>query len=243
MLIQTHNVNLAHDEDIVLRNVDFQIDRGEIVTIVGPNGSGKSTLVRALVGALRPGTGTIQRKPGLKIGYVPQKLALDQSMPMTVARFLGLPGRAAPTDTHDLLAKVGLSDLSQTQIAALSGGQLRRVMLARALRGRPDILVLDEPTSGMDQTATADFYRLIEQLRTETGTAVLLVSHDLHVVMSASDRVVCLNGHVCCEGQPEIVSSAPEYRALFGHGTGGTMALYRHDHDHSHDDQGGHAHD
>ncbi len=241
MLIETKGMILRLGGKVILRDVDFRIARGEIVTIVGPNGSGKSTLVRAMVGALKPTGGSIKRQAGLKIGYVPQTLRLETTMPMAVARFLGLPGRRAADDAAQALAQVGLGDVGQMQITTLSGGQLQRVMLARALRGAPDILVLDEPTNGLDHPGTAAFYRLIEAVRQTTGAAVVMVSHDLHVVMAASDRVICLNGHICCEGRPEVVSSAPEYRALFGYGTGGALALYRHDHDHSHDSHKGPA--
>ncbi|NCU21520.1 ATP-binding cassette domain-containing protein, partial [Candidatus Falkowbacteria bacterium] len=141
------------------------------------------------------------------------------------------------------LSRTGVAGLETRQMARLSGGQFQRVLLARALLARPDILILDEPTQGLDQPGIAAFYRLLEEVRRETGAAVLLVSHDLHVVMSASDRVICLNGHVCCQGTPRVVSAAPEYRALFGLGTGGALALYQHVHDHDHDQDEGHGHD
>lgn len=226
----------------VLLGVDFSIDRGEIVTIVGPNGSGKSTLLRALIGALPPAAGRITRAPGLRIGYVPQRLAIDPTLPMTVGRFLSLPVRRRPDETAAALARAGVPQLEQRQMADLSGGQFQRVLLARALLERPDILILDEATQGLDQPGSAAFYRQIEEVRRDLGCAVLMVSHELHVVMAASDRVVCLNGHVCCEGRPEAVASAPEYRALFGTGTQGALALYRHDHNHSHDGDCDHAH-
>lgn len=222
----------------VLRDVNLSLQQGEIVTIVGPNGSGKSTLLRAIIGAVSPDQGQVRRKPGLRIGYVPQKLAIDGAMPITVARFLSLPRRHAPADISAMLTRLGAGGLESRQMTQLSGGQFQRVLLARALMSRPDILILDEPTQGLDQPGIAGFYRLIEEIRQELGCAVLLVSHDLHVVMSASDRVICLNGHICCEGTPHVVSNAPEYRALFGLGTGGALALYQHVHDHGHD----HAH-
>lgn len=219
----------------VLRDVDFAVAPGEIVTVVGPNGSGKSTLLRALIGALPPAAGRVARAPGLRIGYVPQRLHLDPTLPLTVGRFLDLPERRPAAARAKALTRVGLaSDIAVRQLSELSGGQFQRALLARALLGVPQCLILDEPTQGLDQPATAAFYRLIETVRAETGAAVLMVSHDLHVVMAASDRVICLNGHVCCEGTPTVVSAAPEYRALFGEGTGGAMALYQHHHDHSH---------
>ena len=234
-LISTQGMSVRYDGAPVLEHVDFAIEPGEIVTVVGPNGSGKSTLIRALLGVLTPTQGTIARKPGLRIGYVPQKLTLDATLPITVSRFLSLPDRQSDAVIARVLDRVGASGLELQQLATLSGGQLQRVLLARALLTMPDILILDEPTQGLDQPGMAEFYRLIEQLRQEIGCAVLLVSHDLHVVMSASDRVICLNGHVCCEGTPHVVRAAPEYRALFGHGTGGALALYQHEHDHEHD--------
>jgi zinc transport system ATP-binding protein len=219
--------------------VDFTINQGEIVTIVGPNGSGKSSLLRALIGALPPAKGAVKRAPGLNIGYVPQKLQIDATLPMTALRFLNLPKRQDPARIDAALTQAGVADLAHRQMTGLSGGQFQRVLLARALLGRPDILILDEPTQGLDQPGAASFYRQIEQVRADLGIAIVMVSHDLHVVMAASDRVLCLNGHVCCEGTPQVVAEAPAYRALFGSGTHGALALYRHEHHHSHD----HDHD
>ena len=219
----------------VLHGVDLAVHPGEIVTIVGPNGSGKSTLLRALIGAVPPSAGRIARAPRLRVGYVPQSLRIDATLPLTVARFLRLPRRRAPEEIAEALHAAGLPDLHDRPMTDLSGGQFQRVLLARALLERPDLLLLDEPTQGLDQPGSAAFYRRIEEVRRETGCAIFMVSHELHVVMSASDRVICLNGHICCEGAPAQVASAPEYRALFGTGTRGALALYRHDHDHSHD--------
>ncbi|SDJ00537.1 metal ABC transporter ATP-binding protein [Lutimaribacter saemankumensis] len=226
----------------VLSGVDFAIERGEIVTIVGPNGSGKSTFLRALIGAQPLNSGRIVRAHGLRIGYVPQRLHIDPTLPMTVARFLSLPRRRGAADVSRALERVAVPHLEGRQMADLSGGQFQRVLLARALLEAPDLLILDEATQGLDQPGSAAFYRLIEELRQDLGCAVLMVSHELHVVMAASDRVICLNGHVCCQGTPEIVASAPEYRALFGTGTQGALALYRHDHNHSHEGDCDHAH-
>ena len=224
----------------VLHDVSLRLEAGEIVTILGPNGSGKSTLLRALIGILPLAVGQVTRAAGLTVGYVPQRLAIDQSMPLTARRFLSLPKRRSRAEGEAVLARVGMLDVADRQMTGLSGGQFQRVLLARALIGAPDVLILDEPTQGLDQPGEAAFYRLIEDVRRETGAAVLMVSHDLHVVMSASDRVICLNGHICCEGTPRVVSNAPEYRALFGLGTLGALALYQHDHDHDH--SGAHDH-
>lgn len=237
-LIATEKMTLSYGCAPVLTNVDFAIEPGEIVTVVGPNGSGKSTLIRALLGVVRPSSGRVVRKAGLRIGYVPQKLTIDATLPLTVTRFLSLPVRRSADAICRVLAWIGAPGIEGRAIADLSGGQLQRVLLARAMMGDPEILILDEATQGLDQRGEAVFYQLIEGVRRDLGCAVLMVSHDLHVVMSASDRVICLNGHVCCEGTPKVVSEAPEYRALFGHGTGGALALYRHEHDHDHE----HAH-
>lgn len=221
--------------DTVLHGVDFRIQRQEIVTVVGPNGSGKSSLVRALLGHMQLAAGRVARLPGLRIGYVPQRVQIDNAMPMTVRRFLSLPRRVDDALAAAALARTGVEGVERRQLTQLSGGQFQRVLLARALLHDPQLLVLDEPTQGLDQPGIVGFYKLIEDVRRETGAAVLMVSHDLLVVMRASDRVICLNGHICCEGSPQHVSAAPEYRALFGADAAGTLALYRHQHDHDHD--------
>lgn len=223
-LIDAKDIALIRDGQRILNHVDFCISAGEIVTIVGPNGSGKTSLLRLLLGALSPTHGKISRKPNLKVGYVPQKMNVRQNLPMTVQRFLRLPTKVSVKDIQSALEMAGADGLSDRQMNALSGGgQFQRVLLARATLGRPDILMLDEPTQGLDQPGSAMFYRQIETVRDTLGCAILMVSHELHVVMSASDRVICLNGHVCCEGTPDVVSSAPAYRELFGSGTGGCI--------------------
>jgi zinc transport system ATP-binding protein len=246
-LIEARGLSLAYGRGApVLQGVDFALQAGEIVTIVGPNGSGKSSFLRALLGILPPRAGRVTRAPGLRLGYVPQRLHLDPNLPLSVARFLRLLRPLTAEQIAALLARVGVPGIEGRGMDTLSGGQFQRVLLAQALAGRPQVLALDEPTQGLDQPGIAAFYRLIEDVRREMGCAVLSVSHDLHVVMAASDRVICLNGHICCQGTPSVVSAAPEYRALFGFGTGGALALYRHDHDHSHEggghEGGGHDH-
>lgn len=248
-LVSLQDLSVRLGAQDVLHAVSLDIEPGEIVTIVGPNGSGKSTLLRTILGAVQPRSGRVQQRQGLKVGYVPQKLHVDPTMPVSVARFLGLPRRRSHEEVAQALQHAGLPDLHDRPLSVLSGGQFQRVLLARAILDDPDLLLLDEPTQGLDQPGSAAFYRQIEALRDELGCAVVMVSHELHVVMSASDRVICLNGHICCSGTPEIVASAPEYRALFGTGTGGALAIYRHDHDHSHDagasphDHAHHQHD
>lgn len=233
-LVQLDNVSLTLGGRQVLDQVSLTLEPGEIVTIVGPNGSGKSSLMKVIIGALQPQRGRVRRQKGLRIGYVPQKLHIDPTLPLTVRRFLSLPKRVSDDAAHAALHEAGAGHLCHHQMTDLSGGQFQRVLLARALLSEPELLILDEATQGLDQPGSADFYSQIETLRREKGCAVLMVSHELHVVMAASDRVVCLNGHVCCHGAPEHVASAPEYRALFGTGTHGALALYRHDHNHDH---------
>lgn len=242
-LITLTNIGVRLGGHQALSHVDFSIDKGEIVTVVGPNGSGKTTLLRTIIGAQKTSSGTIERAKGLRVGYVPQSLSIDMTLPLTVRRFLSLPLRHSGAAMEAALIQAGVEGLLNRQMSALSGGQFQRVLLARALLKKPDLLILDEPTTGLDQPGSASLYRQIEQVRTTLGTAILMVSHELHVVMSASDRVICLNGHVCCHGTPEIVASAPEYRALFGTGTQGALALYRHDHDHHHHSHADHSHE
>ena len=233
------NMSLSHSGKIVLSDIDLTIARAEIVTIVGPNGSEKSTLLRGLIGALCPSTGLVIRKKDSKIGYVPQKLEINAALPLTVRRFLDLPNRVTQADAIAALQTAGVADHADAQMANLSGGQFQRVLLARALLIKSDVLILDEATQGLDQPGSAAFYRQIEAVRQDLNCAVIMVSHDLHVVIAASDRVLCLNGHICCQESPDIVASAPEYRALFGSGTQGALALYRHEHTH---DQHDHSH-
>lgn len=234
-LIAAQDVTVRLGGATILSNVTLSLSEGEIVTIVGPNGSGKSTLLKTLLGAVTPASGTVRTAPGLRVGYVPQKLHIDPTLPLPVLRFLSLPKPVPEPVAMTALDRTGVAALCDSQVADLSGGQMQRVLLARAILHDPQLLVLDEATQGLDQAGSAAFYRLIEELREDLGCAVLMVSHELHVVMAASDRVICLNGHVCCEGAPAHVATAPEYRALFGSGTQGALALYRHEHNHSHD--------
>lgn len=241
-LVDIRGLSVSYGGNTVLHDVDFSVEPGEIVTVVGPNGSGKSTLLRAIIGAVHPSAGTITERQGLRIGYVPQRLHIDPTLPMTVRRFLGLPRRVHNAEAQAALEEAGVGGLAARQMSDLSGGQFQRVLLARALLNRPELLILDEATQGLDQPGSAAFYRQIEEVRQHLGCAVIMVSHELHVVMAASDRVICLNGHICCEGEPEHVASAPEYRALFGTGTQGALALYRHEHGHTHDHTHSHDH-
>lgn len=241
-LIELKDLSVAYGSSEVLSDVSLRVNQGEILTIVGPNGSGKTTLFRALIGSVNPSSGWIIRDKDLKIGYVPQRLHIGTTLPITVERFLRIQKNSALISCQQALEKAGIQELAQKQVSDLSGGQFQRVMLASALLAEPNLLLLDEATQGLDQLGSADFYRQIEKVRTETNCAVIMISHELHVVMSTSDRVICLNGHICCEGTPEIVTSDPEYHALFGTGTDGQLALYRHHHNHVHDENCSHDH-
>lgn len=228
MLISSHGLSVKFGSHLILDNINISVSQGEIVTIVGPNGSGKSTLLKTLIGAISPISGHIKRSESLKIGYVPQRLHIDETLPMTVYRFLTLPLRHSKSRIKQALEQAGVANLETQQLRSLSGGQLQRVLLARALLEQPSLLLLDEATQGLDQRGTVDFYQQIDAIRKQTGCAVIMVSHDLHVVMRRTDRVICLNGHVCCEGVPEKVSASPEYKALFGLDDEDVLDVYRH---------------
>ncbi|MCP9340231.1 zinc ABC transporter ATP-binding protein ZnuC [Stutzerimonas xanthomarina] len=233
-LIRLENIHVRFARQAVLEGAELRVHRGEIVTLIGPNGAGKTTLVRAVLGLLKPDSGTVWRKPKLRVGYMPQKLHVDPTLPLSVLRFLRLvPGvdRAAALAA---LNEVGAEHVIDSPLQSVSGGEMQRVLLARALLRQPELLVLDEPVQGVDVAGQAELYRLIGRLRERYGCGVLMVSHDLHLVMSATDQVVCLNRHVCCSGHPEQVSADPAFVELFGQDAR-SLAVYHHQHDHSHD--------
>ncbi|MGE0628132.1 MAG: ATP-binding cassette domain-containing protein [Hyphomicrobiaceae bacterium] len=234
-LISARGVSLTRSGRTLLEDIDFDISAGEIVTVIGPNGSGKTTLVRVLLGLIAPDTGEIRRHPDLRVGYAPQRFDVDQAIPMTVERFLRLGTPASDQMIAKVLDEVGTSGKGGRQISNLSGGEFQRVLLARALLRKPTLLVLDEPVRGVDYIGEADLYDLIGRLRDTHGLGVLLISHDLHVVMARSTRVVCVNRHVCCSGVPQAVARHPEYVRLFGQEAAGAFAIYQHEHDHRHD--------
>ncbi len=238
-LISAHGIGHRFAGRVVLEDIDLAVHAGEIVTLIGPNGSGKSTLVRVALGLIVPDTGAVERRDGLRIGYMPQSLSVDRTLPLTVRRFLAMARRRGRHDIDAALAEVGVGYAAEFGFQDLSGGEAKRVMLARALLQDPDLLVLDEPTASMDIAGQSAFYDLIRDIRDRRRCGVLLVSHDLHLVMAATDFVLCLNRHICCSGTPEAVNRHPEYLALFGASAAGAVGVYAHAHDHGHD----HGHD
>ncbi len=235
-LVALYDVGMRFQGHDVLTGVNLQIDPGEIVTLIGPNGAGKTTLVRIILGLQQPTSGQRVIKKGLRIGYMPQKLHIDETMPLTVDRFLRLTG-CRLTAINDALARTGVVRVLHSPLQSLSGGELQRVLLARALLHKPQLLVLDEPVQGVDVTGQKELYQLITDIRDESkgreNCAVLMVSHDLHVVMASTDIVICINHHVCCYGHPQQVKHDPAYLQLFGR-EADELAVYTHHHDHLH---------
>lgn len=218
----------------LVRGVDMSVEPGEIVTLIGPNGSGKSTTAKMALGIMKPDEGRVERRGSLVVGYVPQTLAIDWTMPLTVNRFMHLTGRVSEDGVARALTATGIDHLRHAEVRTLSGGEFQRVMLARAMARKPDLLVLDEPVQGVDFAGEIALYDLIKRIRDDFQCGVLLISHDLHVVMAATDRVICLNGHVCCSGTPKAVASSEAYQTLFGDRATATLAIYEHHHDHTH---------
>ena len=219
----------------VLDRVSIEIGRGEIVSLIGPNGAGKTTAARALLRLIRPDSGVVHHAPDAVVGYVPQRIAPDALLPITVRNFLAMARRRARADLAQALEEVGTTPVIDRQLSSLSGGEFRRVLLARALLRDPDLLILDEPIQQVDFRGQLAMYQLIGRLRDRRGCGILVVSHDLHLVMGATDRVICINGHVCCAGEPDAVSRHPDYIALFGPRAATALAVYTHAHDHRHD--------
>ncbi len=234
-LLEAEGITVEFGDRRVLERVDLAVRGGEIVTLIGPNGAGKSTLVRVVLGHLKPGAGVVRRRPGLTIGYLPQRFGFEATLPLTVRGFLDLPKPRPKARLLSALAEVGVAETLDRAVQALSGGELQRLLLARALLREPDLLVLDEPLQGVDFGGQIALFQLIAEVRRRRGCGVLMVSHDLHLVMAGTDRVVCLNRHVCCSGAPDSVSRHPEYLSLFGPKAAEGLAVYAHDHDHKHE--------
>jgi len=233
-LVSLKNAGSKQAGSWLVRGVDLSVDEGEIVTLIGPNGSGKSTTAKLAIGVINPSEGDVFRSKSLRVGYVPQKLLVDWTLPLSVKRLMSLTSNPSVTEIENALKLVGASHLLHAQVQGLSGGEFQRVLLARAIARKPNLLVLDEPVQGVDFAGEIALYELISQIRDELGCGILLISHDLHLVMAATDTVVCLNGHVCCRGSATAVAASPEYRELFGARAADALAVYAHQHDHVH---------
>lgn len=234
MLVTLENAGIFRSDRWLVRGVSMRVDPGEIVTLIGPNGSGKSTTAKLALGVLQTDEGTAHRKADLRASYVPQKLDVNWTLPLSVTRFLQLTNRAEKRQMAMALDATDTAHLAQAQMSHLSGGEFQRVMLARAILREPEFLVLDEPVQGVDFNGEIALYQMIEDIRNRLGCGVLLISHDLHVVMSTTDKVICLNGHVCCSGTPATVMVSDEFKSLFGPRASAGLALYQHHHDHEH---------
>ena len=233
-LISLKNAGFFRSGRWLVRGVNLTVNSGEILTLIGPNGSGKSTTAKMAIGVSKPDEGTSYKRQGLKISYVPQKISIDWTLPIKVNRFMNLTGQIRRKESDEALSLTGAKHLAKSDVRTLSGGEFQRVLLARAIACKPDLIVLDEPVQGVDFNGEIEIYELIRNIRDEMKCGVLLISHDLHVVMAATDRVICLNGHVCCSGTPMTVANSKEYKALFGARAVSGLALYEHRHDHQH---------
>ena len=234
-LIRTENVSIVRKGRWLLDRVSLEINPGEFVTVVGPNGAGKSLLLHAAMGLIKADEGNVRRKEGLRIGYMPQRFTPEATLPLTVTRFLMLARGADKKAVADMLALCGASGYAERALHVLSGGELQRVLLARALLNNPDILILDEPAQNLDIGGELSFYRLLDEVYRERGCAVLMVSHDLHMVMASTSKVICLFHHVCCSGEPSVVTKDPEFTALFGNDMAKMVSVYQHTHHHDHE--------
>lgn len=231
--LQAHNICVSYGDQQILNDVSLELKQSEIVTLIGPNGAGKTSLIRVLLGLMKPSKGYVERSQGLHIAYVPQKVSLRDTLPLRVRDFLSLAKKYPDQKLLDVLNEVQISHLVDKAIQNISGGELQRVLLARALLKDPNVLILDEPAKGVDIVGQQLLYSIIRNIRDKHRCSVLMVSHDLHLVMAATDKVICLNSHVCCTGHPDDVSEHPEYIKLFGTALDG-LAVYAHHHDHEH---------
>ena len=234
-LISATAISKSFGDREILHNIDLNVYPGQILTLIGPNGAGKTTLVRILLGLLSADSGTIKRQASLRIGYMPQKVAMEATLPLTVLRFLKLARFRGQNEIKTKLKLLKIDHLKDRQLVSISGGELQRVLLARALLRDPHLLILDEPAQGVDLAGQIELYQLIGEIRRQQDCGVIMISHDLHLVMSATDEVICLNHHVCCHGKPEHVSNDPAYLDLFGAEASRDLAVYTHHHDHEHD--------
>jgi zinc transport system ATP-binding protein len=234
-LITTHKLGLTIGNRKILDGVNMAVREREIVTIIGPNGAGKSTLVKMMLGLIAPSSGTIEQRANLRVGYVPQRFPASSNVPLSVRRLMTLTQNVNDAELEKALDETGIAHLVNARVSDLSGGEVQRALLARALLRQPELLVLDEPVQAVDFTGEVKLYELISKIRKSRGCGILMVSHDLHMVMAESDRVICLNSHICCEGKPSAVQKDPEFIKLFGPTAAKMIAAYAHHHDHDHE--------
>ncbi len=237
LLVKVSDAGLYKNGKWLVKGVNLNITKGKIVTLIGPNGSGKTTTAKIALGLYKNIEGTVERLTN-KISYVPQKVSIDWTLPVRVIDFMVLTQDLQDQEINDALNLTGVEHLKNNNLRELSGGEFQRVLLARAIAKKPDLLVLDEPVQGVDFTGEVELYALIKKISETLQCGILLISHDLHVVMSATDYVVCLNGHVCCSGTPVAVAQNKEYKELFGEKSSQLLSLYEHEHDHVHDSDG-----
>ena len=237
ILVKLKNAGFRIKNKWLVQSVSFQVKKGKIVTLIGPNGSGKSTTAKIALGIFKKIEGEVEKYTN-KVGYVPQKISIDWTLPLRVSDFMVLTENIKSEDIDEALSLTGVIHLKNKNLGSLSGGEFQRVLLARAISKKPELLVLDEPVQGVDFTGEIALYELIKKISDELNCGILLISHDLHTVMSATDHVVCLNGHVCCSGSPIDVARNNEYKALFGEQASKTLAIYEHKHDHTHSNDG-----
>ena len=237
ILVKLNNVGFRQNQKWLVQGVSLQVEKAKIVTLIGPNGSGKSTTAKIALGLLKNIEGEVEKFTN-KIGYVPQKISIDWTLPLRVRDFMLLTDKLKDDTIEEALSLTGVVDLKDKSLGNLSGGEFQRVLLARAISKKPEFLVLDEPVKGVDFTGEIALYKLIKEISEKLNCGILLISHDLHTVMSATDYVVCLNGHVCCSGSPKEVAKNNEYKALFGEQAAQTLSIYEHKHDHVHTSDG-----
>ena len=237
LLVNLENAGVYKSPKWLIRGVSLEVRRGQIVTLIGPNGSGKTTTAKMVLSILEPDEGSMKRYTD-KIAYVPQKINIDWTMPLRVVDFMRLTNNLNDNEVSESLNQTGVEKLFKEQIHGLSGGEFQRVLLARAIAKKPELLVLDEPVQGVDFNGEIDLYNIIKNISANLNCGILLVSHDLHFVMSATDHVVCLNGHICCSGKPSAIIKDKAYIELFGEHRSKTLTYYQHDHDHTHNSDG-----
>ena len=233
-LIKLNNCGVKRNNKWLVRGVSLNVNKGQIVTLIGPNGSGKSTTAKMALGILKPDEGSNTISQNIKISYVPQKISIDWSLPLRVIDFMNITEKFAKNEIEEALSMTGIKKLIFRDVKNLSGGEFQRLLMARAIAKNPDFLVLDEPVQGVDYPGEIALYKIIQEIVKNLNCGILLISHNLHVVMSQTDHVICLNGHVCCSGAPKSIIKEPEYIKLFGDNMDPTLALYQHEHDHQH---------